>query len=398
VITSDHVETPRAIQTHCPQCNAVLDVAAGMIATTCPYCGTSSRIERKRAPSFAGASRIRRQLPRRRTWVLLLVGWVVAVCVAVLIRRFYYRDAVIPFGFLVVVCSIMFVAFRESASPPGNDAPLIADARGTDLVITLLRYVLWGDTIHIAAYDTSGRRRWETESVGKYLQAYQSKLAIVGDAIVRTDPRGLVECRDVETGALRWQTSLSEVVREVGLGAVKDEIALQTADEKWTVVAAADGSMRPNSRPPPRVAEPESHDVRIDGMRIERVIAHGSGPRIALGYRTPGTPVPMIAAVDDGDSVSWKCDIPATDPLTAHASVDHCALDERDVAVIYERATESILTMFDRATGVRRFETTFPTVFVAGLALREDAVVVSADGLRMFDRATGLPRARIGSG
>jgi outer membrane protein assembly factor BamB len=329
--------------------------------------------------------------------MLLLVGLAIAAVIAVLIARFYYRHALIPFGFVVLMFSIMFVAFRESVSWLGNDVPLVADAGGTDLVIGLVRYVLAGDTIHIAAYDTNGRRRWETESLGKYVQVYRSKLAIVGDAIILTSPRGDVECRDVKTGVLRWQTSLHEVVTEVGAGAAEDEIALHTADNQWMILAAKDGSLRPNSRPRPAVAQPDPTSVQIEGMSVDRLVVHEDGPRIALGHRVPGTPVPMIAAVDVGDVVIWKCDVPATDPLTTRSNVEYCALDRLDVAVIYERGAESILTMFDRITGARRFETTFPSPFVEGLSLRKDAVVVSAEGLRMFDRATGQPRARIGS-
>jgi hypothetical protein len=329
--------------------------------------------------------------------MLLLVGLVTATGVAVMIGRFYRPPALIGFGFVVLVFSILFVAFRESVSWLGNDTPLVAEAGGTDLVIGLVRYVLAGDTIHIAAYDTNGRRRWETESLGKYLQVYRSKLAIVGDAILLTSPRGAVECRDLNTGVLRWQTSLPEVVTEVAAGAAQDEMALHTADNQWMIVAAKDGALRPNSRPRPAVAQPDPTSVQIEGMSVDRLVVHEDGPRIALGHRVPGTPVPMIAAVDVGDVVVWKCDVPATDPLTTSGNVEYCALDELDVAVIYERGTDSILTMFDRITGERRFETTFPTPFVDGLSLRKDAVVVSAQGLRMFDRATGQPRARIGS-
>jgi hypothetical protein len=386
-----------ATQVHCPQCNAVLNVASGGLTATCPYCGSSSRIQREVAAPPPVASKIARQLPRRRTWLQLLLGLALAAPIGALLAVKTSPGALLPFGFVIVLFSFMFAVSREAVSWLGNSAPLVAEAEGTDLVIGLVRYLFVGDSIRIAAYDTRGRRRWETASLGTYLQVYQSKLVVVGDAIIRVGARGDVECREVATGVLRWLTNLDEVVCNVGLGARADELALETADAKWTVVAAADGSPRPDSVPRRVVQPPDPAEVSIDGMSVDRVVARDGGPAIALGYRSPGTPVPMLAAIDASRAVIWKCDVPATDPLTATGGGEHCALDDRDVAVVYARAAASVLTMFDRATGERRFETAIPTPFVNGLSLRKDAVAVSADGLRLFDRATGAPRARIGS-
>src|SRR5262249_4937717 len=146
--------------------------------------------------------------------------------------------------------------------------------------------------------------------------------------------------------------------------------------------------------------------AKIDGMYAEAVYSCGTGPMIASGWKQPGSSLPMIAAlapVDFSGSSSWvegpslwALQIPRHDALKAKTgTVDHVAVSEHDVAVAYEREDNaaSEVTVFDRATGKRRFEVALGKAqmnVLDDIAITGDAVAVSRWGsLDVFDLKTG---------
>ncbi len=396
----------RASQIHCPECNAILQAAPDAEAVTCSYCGTSSQLQRRprpphppRPPRPGRAPRSARQGPRRETWKILAVELVVAVVAAALANHFIHIVIAITVGVVFVAAAAMTFSFHESVNWLGAE-PMLARLGRDEAVVGVVRYVLAGDTMHIAAFDSSdGRRRWETESLGNYADVFQSRLTLVGNAIIRSDEHGDVECRDVITGERRWQVSVGEVVKSVAIGAASDELVIQTVDDVSTTRSLRDGALRTNSRPP-NAAKPSTPAPIIEGMSEVRVVGIADDSAIALGRRGTGTAVPMIAGLDVDGTTRWKSDVPSSDALTAAGKIEHVAIDERDVAVIYGQASRAALTVFDRATGRRHFDTALAIDYISicGVGLAHDTVLVSSGGtLQAFERHTGVGRFRIGS-
>ena len=135
-------------------------------------------------------------------------------------------------------------------------------------------------------------------------------------------------------------------------------------------------------------------------MSISHVLARGNGPRIAVGYRWPGTSVPMLAAFDAAGRVTWRIDVPTSDPLRASLpSNDLIALTDDAVLLVYETSgSQPILASIDRATGRHRWETTPTKVLqMTGIAVSRTAVAVSGwNLLQVFDLEHGRATYAIG--
>jgi hypothetical protein len=145
------------------------------------------------------------------------------------------------------------------------------------------------------------------------------------------------------------------------------------------------------------LGEPPS---RVNGMSVRRVLARGDGPRIAFGYRWPGTSVPMLAAFDGAGRVTWRIDVPTSEPLRASwLSNDLVALTDDAVVVVYQTSGgQPMLVSIDRATGRHRWETAAKKVVqMTGIAVSHTAVAVSGWGLlQVFDLEHGRAMYVIG--
>jgi outer membrane protein assembly factor BamB len=302
---------------------------------------------------------------------------------------------------------------------------LIGDVEGdgVDDVIGLISYSREPSQYLAAFSGKDGHRLWESSQAADDT----TKLALTVATIVRGDAAGTVYAYALSTGAERWHRPAGERVKQLCTGESPDEILLETADQHWLHVPLQSGLMTPladrGHQPPDRdrdrVAAPRCDPLqradfgaingatvlpdpppKVDGMSIRHVLARGDGPRIAVGYRSPGTPVPMLAAFDAAGQVTWRIDVPASDMLRAHWSNDDLVtLTDGAVLLVYETNTaQPILVAIDRATGRRQWETAPKKVNrMIGIAVSRTAVALSGSGLlQVFDVEHGRAMYMIG--
>jgi len=321
---------------------------------------------------------------------------------------------------------------RPAPEPPALSwnagTPLVTDVDGdgVDDMIGLISYRAVSTATLAAFSGQDGHRLWET-TLGS---DRTTRLALAGTTLIRSDMVGIVYAYAVTTGAERWHQPASERVEQLCAGDSPDDILLETADHRWLQVPLSSGAMTPfadrahsrSHRPgartpvaPARCSPLQRADAgalnsatilaaapsRINGMSINHVLARGNGPRIAVGYRWPGTSVPMLAAFDAAGHVTWKIDVPTSDPLRATwPSNDLVALTDDAVVVVYE-TTESrpILVSIDRATGHHCWEATPTKVLtMTGIAVSRVAVAISGwPLLQVFDLEHGRPTYAIGN-
>jgi len=319
-------------------------------------------------------------------------------------------------------------AFDRTSWEGGGMAIADVDRDGTDDFIAFDRNVRKDQMKMFAVSGRTGKTLWETASLGTYDDIYQDKLAAVGDAVLAADKLAHVTGYDLKTGKQRWTAQTSEVVDAYCANPPAGHGLLITKDKAvWAVDLAAGKLERSTTTCDPvdtglreirgchRADRVNDKIVRakIDGMYADTIDACGAGPMIAAGWKQPGSSVPMIAALAPVDlsgasswvevPAVWAVEVPGHDALKAKTGTnDHVAVSDRDVAVVYERENDapSEVTVFDRATGKRRFEVALGKAqmnVLDDIAITRDAVAVSRWGaLDVFDLATGAKRFTVG--
>lgn len=417
----------QVVQAKCPNCGAGLTVGPGADRATCAYCGVSSFVQRR-------STILQRPLPLPAAARGLPSAQVARQHVSPLGKLLVTLPLLGILAGIVAPIAVCVSEGREKAAARngmrwgGGGPALLADVDGdgTEDAIGLVRYVLDGDRVHLAAFSgKDGHRLWQSARLGTYSEINSGRLAIAGATLVWADKRGTLRGFAGRTGAASWTTALGDVAKAMCWGPSRAQIDVMTADRRWQRVTLADGAATPA---PDRAREPcdalPNDDPReltdgagtvvtdafgdnvpaVPGMRVTKLVERRGGPRIAIGTRSPGTAVPMIAAVDAAGAVRWKAEVPSSDPLTVEASApEWFAVGSDDVAVLYEREDlrPPVLAGFDAATGARRWEAAVAkgtTIVVRGVSLSGDSVFVSSWGhLQVFDRATGHQRFMVGA-
>lgn len=288
----------------------------------------------------------------------------------------------------------------------------------------------------LAAFDgKTGDRLWESEELGPREDLLLSPMGVAGGlAVLGTGGPGLVAV-SLTDGAIRWRTRLGEKIEQICAGDAR-AVRVRTADKKLHSVALADGkaaptaatddSCRPLPNDNPRADQPHrlvhsSHDrtgeVKIEGMSVDSVLVHPeSGTSVALGYRYPGTDVPVVAryrwreppraevvneptppglqeklatALGPEKSraaldalkhrrlsrragvqipvveLSWQADVPGVDPFTVETGAvepSEADLNDQVLVVAYETKQDDVyrLTAFELTSGKRRWDMELP--------------------------------------
>jgi outer membrane protein assembly factor BamB/DNA-directed RNA polymerase subunit RPC12/RpoP len=424
-------EPMRAVSMNCSHCGALLTPEPDADEATCQYCGTRSVIDRpknkscpkgdERRASQADAAPVVQARPAKGGAknvaavffsAMLTIGFVAA-------RTYRANHAVKQ-----ATASATLAGFSRMTWN-GLGPALLADVDddGSADAIGFVRYVLDGDQIRLAAFSgKDGKRLWETPSLGTYESVGQAPLALAGKRILLADPRGSMTAYDVASGKAAWTTALGERVDKLCTGSKDGEALVQTKDAAWQRLDLADGRANAETAKPaakgkaaPLVCKPlpsnvhsprssrESGTPDVKGMRVSRVLTLGKGTRVALGQKSPGTSIPMLAGLGDKDAVRWKSDIPSGNPLEASTSEPELVTpgDDAVYVVIEDHGKHPpALVAFDGATGTRKWETFVKkgtTIVMRGLTVSSDRVFVSSWGhLQAFDRSTGEPAFVIG--
>lgn len=326
----------------------------------------------------------------------------------------------------------------------GGGAPVLADVDGDGVgdPIGLTRYIFDQDQLELAAFSgVDGRRLWRGPRLGTFSQWAQARVAARGDLVALFGDDGTVTAFDRATGQQRWRLGLGEKLDEVCAGPGADELVVATVDERWhrladsaaTATAALRVLHRSGAKPDDAVARfraaaaeapgdlclpIDNHTwsrpaglLRIDswsrlpaiaGMEVAQLVRRPGGPIVATGYKTPGTRVPMVAALD-GPRARWSVEVPSVDRLAASVEDKAIGLSNDAVFVAYQRASDAPVRVvaFALADGARRWEVDLPRgrmlERVEALVPTGDVVLIATSmHLVALAQVDGRERYRIG--
>jgi len=388
-----------ATQVKCPECGARLEIHGGAPVTKCSYCGTESRVQRRTSflelpkklppPEKHEPKPVAREI-RSRSGTLKLVALLVITCG-------------LPLAFTAAIIGWTFVRTEWE----GHHLSVVdVNGDGVEDYVGFARNTS-RDRLYLTAYSgKDGSELWQTPSLGTYIANYQDSIAaggVVGLEIeMVADKLAHLDAYELKTGALRWHVDTPEVVTSGCHSERGEPPRLQTADQRVWSVDIATGKLSPAAGDCTSTGPIEvGLHANVNGMEVQAIYAAGTGPRIAFGYRSPGSRVPMVAALDVDDKVLWKSEVSGHDPLTVKQETPHFAIVDAAIALVYERSTGDRynLVVFDRATGKRRFEVPLakkPRV-ISGVRFTKDTVAVQTWGtLQVYELATGERRFVVG--
>ena len=424
----------KAIIVTCPHCGARLKVDGTLLDLRCEYCGTSSRIqkrsrvlERVLPPPPERPDAPREIAVQRRTWILpvtlaslMTVPAVVGILVA---SRARSQTAVPTPGSGTTVTPYKRPAPGEKPSSwLGTDSAILVDLTGDGVLDIIGRARRSNpDAVTIVAIDgATGKRRWESESLGDYSDVYVHPLALAGDQLVFASSRGEVRAFSSADGEARWTTKLDERVKWFCDGG--DSVIAVGADDVERRIQRADGARRgPAEADPPSGAKPASRGKPVPCTRLpadkvdhgwtmkDRELARsheldfdrlyvGPSGRVLSGSRRKGTRVPMLVAIDDANKQRWRIEVPI-DPLAAEERAPGQVVVGADTVCAAYQLTgdkrQMSATCFVAADGTRRWHELLTSHYASALLISGDALLVSMGGvLESRDLKTGAVRWR----
>lgn len=295
----------------------------------------------------------------------------------------------------------------------GVHRAILADADGDGLpdVVGRMRHLHDGDRVTIAAFDgRSGKPLWQSEALGTYSDGLQAALGLADTTLLFASSGGELRAYSLRGGKPIWRATLPEKVKSFCAGESSRDVFIRLADDATVSVGLRDGLVASPAagdagackRLPDDGANPESGDWGDDGsrsapegMRVSYAArAPGGGPVVLFGERAKGTSVPMIAAIYEDASRSWKSDLPAERPLetSAERAGAGAAVTSSRAFAAYQPPGPSphVLVCFDLA-GRRQWEKPFPdTEPLTSIQAIEERVFVSQWGhLTAYDTRTG---------
>ena len=426
----------RVIQVKCSHCAAVLKVEPDKDFVDCEYCGTRSTVQRRTrvfqmprpvvAPVQIAthAPRVALQVVNKARIVVSLLSTLITFAFIGGIFWFVNKQVEKATGTSVVGMIKKGSVGGSRMTWLGHGPALLAFIDGDRIPdpVGRVRYVGDGDTCHLAAFSgASGERLWQSEALGTYTATYQGRIIQADKLFVFADPRGALTAFRAADGARQWSVSLSDTV-ERACKLPPADIAVQTADKTWQSVSAATGAARKTSAPAGCIRLPDDDDetgdvrlqvltpgtLKIPGMSVDRVVRRAgrggeSGPPVAVGYKQPGSAVPMLALLDRTRAV-WKVEVPAQNPLAARTSApEFVAVTDSQACAIYEMQDSSAphLTCFDLKSGIRRFDSEIEkgtTIVMEALVWSGGRFYLSSWGhLQVLDGTTGRRLHLIGN-
>jgi DNA-directed RNA polymerase subunit RPC12/RpoP len=366
----------KAVVVRCPECNATLEAGAEAREVRCSYCGTLATVQRRTRFLQRPAA-----LPPTGGDAPSLPVAVQPVAVAV--------PAIIAGVALLVVLGVIFALAR--APKPGGPM-LLADANGdgTEDVVAEVRVRSFSSEVNlVAAFDgRTGKELWRSDELWRGT----GLLCVSGDVVLLSASGPVLRGLGLADGKPRFEVKLEEKVSHLCEGPDPQTVNVITADKRGQPLTLTDGRLGPAGSP--RLCRPLRCDqrsagmfneewanrdrrslrrsIRLPGMVVERVIVQG-GVTLALGGKSPGTRVPMLASIREseprpgdfagsGPQVLWQATAPAENPLSASSGLDpyEVALDDTLVALSYQGGGGHRLTAFTLADGKRRFDVDLP--------------------------------------
>jgi hypothetical protein len=460
----------KLIAIKCPECNATVRAGPDAREVKCEYCGTQSQVQRR-------AGLLRRPVP-----VPAPKAGQPALPVATQKRGPWWAWlllAMIPAGMLApIVLGIVFCnlercekqARAERLWWDGGGA-IVHDVNGDgtlDIVGLVYQVRSPNNRKMLAAFNgATGERLWLGADLGHEASS-RHPLVLCGQTLVRGNGGAGLMGISVKDGTIRWRIRLNEIVERICAGDDPSTVNALTADKKLHPVAVADGSIRsprtlerssdckpivdanPDRDRPDRLICEWSNDCRywlvrnkIDGLASDLTLIRPSAKvNIALGRKSPGTHVPMIASyrwpeeklppegmervraakteqrrrellvelvkrrIDDKDlrpKLLWRATVPGVDPLSvSHSTLEEDQVDLNDqvVVVAYELKKSWVhrLTAFSVEDGRRLWDVALPGEGSLGAVVvtPTHAVVCRVRALQVYSLKTGKPAFLMG--
>lgn len=273
-----------------------------------------------------------------------------------------------------------------------------------DLLVFVTVYAGSENPLHLAAIDgASGERLWMSESYGTistHSAHVHTELAVQGNLVLVTDHRRTAHVLDLITGSELRTATLTDRAEWACADPESDRhVWIEVADDQHVRMDLTTAELTPApKRPaycPPWHERVDCRDykgrllcardpdrIAIDGFYAEGVLAMGA-ERIAVGYKSPGTRLPMAAAYRKGAKKPHWVRRLLEDP---DAPVEEGAPAHYDAAggrlvMHYEIGNEEHRLMaLDTATGKTLWDVVLP-----GDGDRErDVRAVVASGTRVF--------------
>ena len=409
----------KGVSIKCPNCAARLSVKSDQDDATCTYCGTAVVVRRRSKilerplppPKTAPVGRPVVTARRSSAGVLGMVLFILVLLAA-------------PIFGVVKHCSHK-IGFGTDWTWDGVDSVILADVNGDGTLdaIGRVRVMQPDDMIAMAAFDgRNGKRLWKSEKLGARGDVLHTVSGLAPGVLIAGGGVGELIALGSADGSEKWRIRLAEKVEHLCAGPKDGTFVAQTADKRAQVIALADGRVEgtvevercealpsdaTREEAPDRVLtnnHSEAYDwVReLEGMYASNSILHPpSGVTIAVGYKQPGTQIPMIARYTPGEErgkavVSWSALVPAVDPLsvpTSSAEPEDTAVDGEGVAVAYNVKFAHFyrVTLFAVADGRRLWDAEVPGERpMSAVRMSPTHVFVSTwGGLYAYDRTTG---------
>jgi DNA-directed RNA polymerase subunit RPC12/RpoP len=461
----------RVITIKCPECGAAVNAQPDAETAQCEYCGTTAQI-RHRSPIL----QIPRPLPAAKPGQTPLPVATQASAIGKIGCSFMLfgilAGVAVPIALAVKQCDEQEKQQSTLREPrwDGADRAVAVDITGdgVDDIIGRVRVIQPQDILMVGAFDgRSGKRLWISETIGERSDVLSGPLAVADEVVVVGDGSAGLFGLSLRDGGTKWKIRLNEVVERICAGDEAGTVKALTADKKLHPVAVADGALRPagelsaciplpngdpRSDQPYRITYAWSNDYRaevpddsIEGMAASTALHHVQGDvTVALGYKKPGTRVPMLASYrwpadtpaeasrdppplmrearnaktperrrallkeyaaarkrsrrrrDRKPEVLWTAQVPGIDPLQVksyHPEPEKADLNDQTIVIAYEtRETHHFrMAAFSIADGKRKWDIELPGDRpLASVAVsRTHAMVSRWDGLHVYDIETG---------
>jgi hypothetical protein len=313
----------------------------------------------------------------------------------------------------------------------GTHGAILYDVNGDGVpdLLGRVRYLGNDDKITLGAFDgTSGKKLWESASLGTYDATYQGKLGLDESTLLFAKPGGGLASYGAKDGKAGWTATLTEKVESFCRSA-DGQVAIRLANQSFSILRLDNGQAgsapAPVAKPGAPGTKPDAcvhvwsddakgdpgvtiddeimGELKVDGMEPEVSVQRGTGPKIVLGYRQKGTSVPMMAAIFPDASKNWQSDMPAKDPLLTSASTTRVgAVNATGAFATYgfQSGGEKMdLVGFDLA-GHRLWDVPLPEEMpLTAVQSTDTKVLVSQWGmLSVYDATSGKQLFAIGKG
>ncbi len=318
-----------AVDLKCPECGARIHAHPGSDVARCEYCGTQTRVQRRDGVFERPVVQVNvpaqfKNLPvaiqthtKRFVWFMVLttVGLPIAIMVTVGYFTCQHKNK---------IKQRIEAAQQKARSRHSWSAhDMLADVNGDNIadVVGRITYFRSAPNVVWAAIDgKTGAQLWQTPFIHHKKLTY-SRAGIVGNVFLVADSLGSLTARKLSDGSVMWKAPLGERVARICAGPPGHAV-LDTKDKRRHVVSLKDGGVRDVANAECGWAATDKRDAvpkgirkakrsikdggyqlnTLPGMYVSKVwVRTADKMALAIGNRTPGTRVPMIARFEVAD-------------------------------------------------------------------------------------------------